>query len=112
MSGSGGSGDVGGGFGGPETPECATLRVIVTLSNPQPDVRAELEVGHELAVERREQAGYSQVVVLSADGRLAGVVIGNALAQLLECLEAGFSYVAEVRSIEGGAVELVVSPRG
>lgn len=73
MSGSGGSGDVGGGaFGAPEAPDCATLRVIVTLSNPQPDVVAELEEGQRLAVERREHAGHTQVAVVTDDGRLAG----------------------------------------
>lgn len=37
------------------------------------------------------------------------MVIGNALRQLLECLAGGFRYMAEVRSIDGGNVELVVS---
>lgn len=111
MSGSGGSGDVGGGgSGAPEAVDCARLRVIVNLSNPQPDVVSGLVEGQELAVELREHGGHSQVVIVTDGGLVAGVVIGNALRQLLECLAAGFRFAAEVRSIDGGNIELLVSP--
>lgn len=111
MSGSGGSGDVGGARAGtPGIADCARLRVVVSLSNPQPEVISGLRIQDVLSVELREQAGYPQVAILADGSRLAGVVIGHALRQLLDCLAAGFEYVAVVRSIDGGNVELLVQP--
>lgn len=95
-----------GGTGGEDDP-CARLRFDATLSSPEPAVVGLLVVGELLAVVLATADGVRLVEVRTADGRLAGTLMTN-LPELLACLDRGVAYLAEVRSVAGGAVRVVV----
>lgn len=107
MSGHGGGG--GGGGGGDGTPNCASLIFEAPLSSPVDDVVANLKRGDTLSVRRGPGSGKSLVAVTQS-GRTAGAIVSSQQARLVACLEEGFEYVALVKSLSGGAVDLQVRP--
>jgi hypothetical protein len=103
MSGGGGP-DVG--FGGPGggdgvTP-CDALTFSDRLQSADPAVVATLTVGQTLDVERQ---GYGVITVAPA-GR-AGV-LHNQLTRMLQCLQEGYIFKADVQSITGIEVRMHV----
>ena len=113
MSGGGGSGGGGGGFGPPDSgTDCARLRFLATLQSPQPDAVAGLKEGDVLDVVLAPGSGTTPPVVevRLPDGTTVGALIEH-LTELLRCLGQGVQYVAEVRSISGGAVRVQVRTR-
>lgn len=97
-----------GGPGGEPDP-CGRLMFDATLSSPEPAVVEVLVVGELLGVMLATADGVRLVEVRTADGRLAGTLMTN-LPELLACLGRGVDYLAEVRSVDGGAVRLAVRP--
>lgn len=110
MSGGGG----GGGGAGPGFPEqgepvdCADLTFATTLSDPIPEVVDDLKEGDVLAVELRTEP--RRISVVDGDGRDAGAIATQQWDRLLECLQSGNEYEAEVLSVDGGAVRVRVGP--
>lgn len=112
MSGGGGGGDGGGGgFGFPDQSaagvSCADLRFDVVLSDPIPAVVEDLDVGDVLEVELQTEP-HRRIAVLDDEGDVAGAIATQQFDRLLECLQAGEEYEAEVLSIEGGAIRVDV----
>lgn len=99
----GSSGSTGG--GSPVDP-CDTLAFRTTLNSPEGDVVDDLEMTEELDVSLDDEGA---VVARRRTGQVAGSITAN-VADLLRCLDRGRSFVAIVRSIEGGAVTVDVQP--
>jgi len=59
-----------------------------------------------LDVEAQSPTG--PAVVVTESGELAGSLTTSKLLRLLECIEEGFSYVAEIKKISGGDVQVEV----
>lgn len=111
MSGGGGSGG-GGGPGFPEESEpvpCAELTFEVTLSDPIPDAVEGLADGDVLQIELRREPRL-RIAVIDDEGVIAGVIATQQFDRLLQCLQEGFDYEAEVLSVDGGAVRVRVRP--
>lgn len=108
MSGGGGSGGPGGGFGPRDdgTP-CDQLRFRTSIASPQPAADG-LDVGDVLRVVLN--SGPPVVIHLVDHG---GNVVGSLItriADLLRCIQDGFSYEAEVEEVDGGDIQVDVRP--
>lgn len=106
--GAGGSAGGGGGGGQQGDDICATFTAIAHLASPKRDVLKKLKKGERLQVELGENN--SQVLALTKDGNLAGVLMPTSLSTLAKCLTNGYSYHAVVLSVSGGACEVEVRP--
>lgn len=94
----GGSGSGGYTPRAPSSP-CTRLSFLATLNSPQATVLAQLQVGSFLSVELGP-SGSS--VNLSFNGQLAGVATGTKVAQLINCIDTGFSFRGIVVTLDGG----------
>ena len=104
----------GGGGGGPSFPEqgdpvdCEELAFDATLSDPIPGVVDDLQEGDVLVVELRTEP--RRISVVDENGREAGAIATQQWDRLLECLQLGNEYEADVLSVDGGAVRVRVRP--
>jgi hypothetical protein len=95
----GGSGS-GGWTPTPPQSSCATLAFRASLNSPQPAVLAQLTVGTILTVALA--ASPQQAVYALLNGAPAGSLTGPRITSLINCLQNGFRFEAEVMSIHGG----------
>lgn len=103
----GGSGS-GGGFLPPEPRSpCAALTFATQLASPQRKVVQKLEVGDDLEIQLVTEPAPAAAAYL--EGALAGTIGGPRAPRLVECLEAGFSFIATVTAIHGGRIDVTVS---
>lgn len=86
---------------------CARLTFPAVVSSPEPQVVSTLVSTQLLNVVPSERNGVPLVELRTTDGRLAGTLTSS-LPELLRCIDAGYSYVAEVVSVDGGAVHVQV----
>jgi hypothetical protein len=108
VSGGGGGGGPGGGFGPSDdrTP-CDQLRFRTSVASPQP-AADDLKVGDVLQVELNP--GPPVVIhLVDSDGNVVGSLITR-IADLLRCIQDGFSYEADVKEINGGDFQVDVRP--
>ena len=101
------SGAGGGGSGG-GTDKCAIYETTI-LASPVPAVVATLNVGDTLTV-GLETSPRNRVVVRTIAGAVAGAITSVQLVDMIECIQGGYAYEAEVKSISGGRVEVEISP--
>jgi hypothetical protein len=108
VSGGGGSGGPGGGFGPRDdrTP-CDQLRFRTSIASPQP-AASDLEVGDVLEVVLRSGPRVA-IDLIDSSSDVVGSLITH-IADLLRCIQDGFSYEAEVKEIDGGDVRVDVRP--
>jgi hypothetical protein len=99
-----GAGD--GGVGG--TDKCAIYETSI-LASPVASVIATLNVGEKLAIVL-ETTPCNRLVVIAALGIVAGAITSAQLVDMVECMQAGYNYQAEIKSITGGSVEVEISP--
>ena len=99
------SGDNGGG------PDCGDLAFLTTLASPNPDEVDSLDVGAVLRVALIDEGDVTIIGVQKSGGEVIGSVVSGRLAELLGCLQQGFAYRAEVKSVAGGAVSVRISAR-
>lgn len=97
-----------GGAGGGGENLCATLAVRTVLNSPKAAVLAQLNSGHILTVQLRDIG--QNVVVALHNGQEAGSITFANILMLINCLRAGFPFVADVLSVEGGRCEVRVRP--
>ncbi|WP_133987068.1 hypothetical protein [Pseudodesulfovibrio indicus] len=102
MSGTGGGNGGGSGGGGGAHRECPDFFEETVLNSPNHIVLANLEEGDLLSVYLNDEGGHSTVLAVDGDGNSAGSITIGSLAQLIECLEDGYDYVAVVVSVDGG----------
>lgn len=105
MSGGGGNEGVGPSPpGGP--PDCRSLDIETSLTGPDPDVVAGLQVGDALDIELLTTDGRRRVVALR-HGEIAGAIVTH-LTALLRCLQDGFEFSGSVVEVDDGNVRLRV----
>lgn len=116
MSGSGSDGGGGGGGvvntpgNGPPRVPCDELTFDCYLASPAPDVVARLVTDDILNLQIGTSASGGMVVEARTQ---SGDVAGSISAQIhaiLECIQAGFAFVATVISVNAGAIRVHVSP--
>ena len=115
-SGAGGSisevGALSGGIGGQEIDGGGVDRCIITiettLASPVPTEVATLTVGEILALVLEEAP--PAVVAVRPSGARVGAITQRA-ADFSRCIQDGYAYSAEVLSINGGAVTVLISNR-
>lgn len=95
-----------GGPGGGGTDPCRKITFETLLQSPVPAVVAQLQVGEILHVELTNNR--PPIIVLRQNGTIVGAIIPQNIRQLVDCINAGNHYVAEVVRIQGGAVTLRV----
>jgi hypothetical protein len=107
MSGSG-SGGGGGGGGGhvSEGMNCSALTFRTPLNSPKPDVLATLSVGDRLRVVLVPPKG--PVEVRTTKDRVAGSITSIQMVQLMNCINKGYEYEAEVKSLSGGRCDIEI----
>ncbi len=107
MGGSGSGGSIS--FGKPPEPsgadECSTISFKAVLHSPQPDVIQTLVVGTILQLVAIDNK--PPVMAVTKDGKPVGGVIQNS-HQLIRCMTNGSQFIAEVITIDKGAVTVHV----
>lgn len=104
MSGSGSRGWI----STPPRDVCSTLTFRVTLNSPQPAVLAQLAAGALLTV---SIAPLPQTAVyLLHNQQIAGSLTGQKIISLINCIQNGYQFEAEVISVLGGLCTVDVRP--
>lgn len=105
MSGSGTGSGFGSG-GGAGSVDCSSLAFETHISSPNPTMVVALRVGDILEVGIKNLNGIN-VVSLLKDGSAVGGLVDFS-DRISDCIDAGFDYIATVRSINGGAIKVFV----
>lgn len=108
MSGGGGGGG-GGGLSPSSGVDCARLVIRTTLNSPDPKVVGKLKKGDQLSIEVQGTRG--PVVVKNSAGQVAGSITAQQLLDLIKCIDDGYEYVAIVREVAGGKVDVEIRPK-
>ncbi len=103
----GGSGSGGWSPSPPQNP-CNTLAFRAPLNSPQPAVLAQLSVGSLLTVSLAPTP--QAAVYISYLGQVAGSLTGQKIISLINCIQNGYQFQAEVISIVGGLCTVDVGP--
>jgi hypothetical protein len=97
----------------PSQPDgCERLQIETHLMSPQREVTNSLKVGDVLQVNLRRAPEGRYVVALNALGQVAGTIGSDRAIYLIECLDKGYVYVADVLSLDGGACRVLVHREG
>lgn len=111
---SGMSGSHSGGIGGGEMPRpvlgkgdvCENMIIITNLASVNVEVLEKVAVGVVLAVEAQ---GADGPVVVMQGSEIVGTVLSSKLVQLLNCMNGGTEYEAEVLKIEEAICQVKIS---
>ena len=112
MSGGGGGGSGSEDWRGPGVgaasgdEKCAIVERTV-LNSPDPTVVASLNVSDILQVELETQPR-SRLVAKTATGSTAGAITSTSIVDIIECIQGGSAYEAEVLAINTGKVEIEI----
>jgi len=106
---SGGGGTTNWDWSQPET-DCSKLVERTLINSPVPTVVAALKVGDVLQVTLGQISGAPILQAVTEGGEVAGSLTPPRLPQIVECIGKGFSYVAIVQEIDGGAVKVEIRP--
>lgn len=94
----------------PTGDSCDRLTSETTLTSPDRAVISQLSKGELLDV-AVDSTGARPVVRAIKEGQIAGSITSSIIQKLAECIEGGYSYVAEVISIQGGTCKVRVRVR-
>lgn len=86
--------------------KCAIVERTV-LNSPNPTVVAGLNVGDILQVELETQPR-SRLVAKTTVGATAGAITSTSIVDIIECIQNGSAYEAEVLAINSGKVEIEI----
>jgi hypothetical protein len=109
MSGGGGGGGIDAPPPGGGGADCEKLHEETTLNSPNPAVVRALRVGDILSLRARAPRG--PLIAVTEDSQEVGSITSALLARVLACITEGHEYVAEVRRISGGRVDVEVRHR-
>lgn len=98
-----------GGIGGGAT-VCELLAFETLLSSPKPAVVQQLSVGDYLEVVVVTNTNGIDMVVVEFRGQTVGGLVSRQ-NDIKQCIIKGFEYEAEVRSINGGQVNVFISSK-
>jgi hypothetical protein len=103
----------GGGGGGYDRPHddspCESFNMKTPLNSVDQAAAQGIKAGDLLGVATQGPKG--PVVALNKKQGPVGAITGGSLGRLLECIEAGFEFVAEVESVNGGNIVVRVRPK-
>lgn len=108
MSGSSGGG--GGGIVENDQVACNLLRFETRITSPNAAVIRLLNVGDQLYIQIAAASIAQEILVVTSVGQLVGGLLHNRAQRLRECLLAGTSYKATVRSLNNGQIDVFVEP--
>ena len=106
MSGGGGDRPAGGGNGDSGI-DCAALQFEATVSSPQPNAVAALQVDEVLTVAIEQQGAARMIALRRANNDLVGSLTDR-IRELIRCIQEGVDFEAVVLGIQGGAVRVRV----
>jgi acetamidase/formamidase len=94
----------------PSTPSdsCDQLHFTSIVSSPQPAVVSGLKKGDVLNV--KFQTAPQTAVLVEHKGAVAGTLTGVKISNLINCLQNGYAFEAEVTSVVGGKCTVEVKP--
>ena len=104
MSGKGGSPPP-----GQPTQDCGSLSFRTYLASPDPAAVGSMSVGTVFSVEL-DTSGAFPIVAVREGTRTVGAIAEGQVGTILRCLQEGYRYEAEVLTIEGARVNLLVRP--
>lgn len=110
VGGGGGGGGGGGNRGVPPpqaTSSCETIDFSTVLASPNPIMLATVEVGQAFPVNIRT-AGKTKVAVVVAKDEVLGTITSPEAVTLVDCIEKGFRYRAQILEIRGGVCRVRV----
>ena len=91
----------------PRADACKSLQIHTNLMSPKDAIRT-VKVGNTLPV-KLEGAGKDRyVVVTNSVGQPVGTIGSDKVVDLIECMDKGHTYSADVLSIEEGACRVLV----
>lgn len=100
-------GDGGGGVGPNDSqPSCESLRERTTLNSVNPTALTSLKVSEILTIAAQSPTG--PLAAMRQSGVILGAITSPSAARILECIQDGHVYVAEVISINGGQIVVLV----
>lgn len=94
----------------PEQTDCSKLVERTLLNSPVPAVVANLKIEDVLQVTLSNIGGAVILQAVTEDGEVAGSLTPPRLPQIVECVGRGFSYVAIVQEVDGGAIKVEIRP--
>jgi hypothetical protein len=86
---------------------CETLTQVLPLNSPNQAVLNKIRKGNLLDVVAMPSNGVVLVYALF-QGEIAGSITSTIFQRIAECIEQGFSYVAEVVEIQGGVCKVKI----
>ena len=92
----------------PDFPDCESIRFETVLVSPQRGIIDRLHVGDVLRLQLGTQQNRPVVDVVTNAGSRAGSITSTHLTKLIECLQHGHNYLAEIRDLDGGACRVLV----
>ena len=96
---SGSSSDSGSPVGTSSSFDCASIIERTILNSPNPAVLSSLNVGDILILELASVRG---PLYAKHNSEIAGSITSAILAQLIQCINEGYQYIAIIQSITGG----------
>ena len=108
MSGGGGTGDYPTFQAGEAQADCAQLRFVARVESLQPSEADTVQVGEELTVTIGTTGA---IELVRANGRVLGAITERVIS-LLKCMQEGFEFVAQTRTVDesGVVVDVRASP--
>ncbi len=89
--------------------DCASLVIRTILSSPDPDVLDEVEAGDVLSLSRPDPSE-PRILAVTSNERVAGSITTGRQADLVQCMDADYSFIARITEIDGGACHVEVRP--
>jgi len=89
-------------------PSCEDLIIRTQLLSTRRDVLSQISKGDNLSLELLSNSGPCVAVFQT---EIVGTVIHRDLLQLMVCINNGKSFVAIVRSVDGGACLVTIKPK-
>lgn len=91
----------------PPPPEnCEDLKQHSTLTGPEPENVESLSIGELLEIKLITKGNREILVVEDEDGNEIGTLTHSGRENLIECINKGYIYVAEIWNIDGGSVDV------
>jgi len=88
--------------------DCETSQITTTVSSIDLDVLRKLSVGNVLGLEISEN---KTLILLDGDGEILGCILHLNTIDLIECIENGNEYKAEIISISGPACKVLIQSK-
>lgn len=89
---------------------CDKFQVETALQSPNPDVLARIQKGDELELQLKAIGNRHSVLVLKGSA-VAGSLVFGSLQKLVECMQSGYLFVAQVLAVSGPSCRLKIRPK-